>query len=519
MSPLILLIAITVGTVDAPDTLVICPNDFRPALQPWVEYRQKQGHTILVQPPAATSYEIRRQVKRVAKSGQLKNVVIIGDAGDARVRRQYMVPTDYVLAKVNVLFGSTPEISTDNTYADINDDGILDLTIGRIPVDSAAELTRYIDRVMEYESLDNVGAWRRKINFVAGVGGFGGFIDKLIEQSAKQIITDLVPPEYKTSMTYGSWTSPYCPDPRRFSETAIGRFNEGCMFWVYIGHGSKDALDRVMLPDGRYDILNLQSAQQISAHSGSPIAIFLACHTGASDDECDCLTEELLRLQRGPIAVISSSRVSMPYAMSVMSLEMMDGFFNQKIETLGELVLYAKQNMMAQPKLADPYRALVELMGLAFSPKPELLAEERKEHVYLMHLFGDPLLRLQRPAKIELDSPAVSVAGDRITVKGNASADGQLVIDICYKRDRYRKRPPRRKEYDSSPATFAHYQLIYNQIQQLVCTEKTIDVKAGEFEVQLDVPPDASGDCFVRAMLLADETFALGSTKIFVNAR
>ena len=45
-------------------------------------------------------------------------------------------------------------------------------------------------------------------------------------------------------MTYASLASPYCPDPRKFHDTTIGRFNEGCLFWVYIGHGHPTGLDR-----------------------------------------------------------------------------------------------------------------------------------------------------------------------------------------------------------------------------------------------------------------------------------
>ena len=143
-------------------------------------------------------------------------------------------------AKVNVLFGSEPEIATDNTFADLDGDGLPELAIGRLPADSKAEVERFVARVIEYEQDNSPNQqWRRNVNFVAGVGGFGGVIDNVIEQTTKQIITDLVPCDCQTSMTFGCWRSPYCPDPRRFSETAIRRFNEGCLFWVYIGHGSE----------------------------------------------------------------------------------------------------------------------------------------------------------------------------------------------------------------------------------------------------------------------------------------
>ena len=169
-------------------------------------------------------------------------MVLVGDCEDENAQPQRLVPTDYVDAKVNVRFGSEPEIATDHTFADLDGDLVLDLNIGRMPVDTAGELTDFIDRVIRYESKASLGPWQRRVNFVAGVGGFGQMLDKVIEQSVKKIVTDLVPSQCDVSMTYGSWRSPYCPDPTRFSDTAISRFNQGCQFWVYLGHGQRLSL-------------------------------------------------------------------------------------------------------------------------------------------------------------------------------------------------------------------------------------------------------------------------------------
>lgn len=503
----------------APDTLVICPIDLQPGLANWVEYRRRQGHRIRVQPPSSTAVGIRRQVRSMARLGHLQHLVIVGDAADPRLPAQRLVPTDYVPAKVNVHFGSEPEISSDNTYADLDGDGVPDLTLGRITVDSNDELRRYVQRVIEYESGGAAGDWMRRMNFVAGVGGFGQLVDRMIEQSTKRIITDLVPPAYETSMTYGSWSSPYCPNPERFSDTAIERFNEGCLFWCYIGHGSQRRLDRVMLPDRRCEILDCERVRMLNARQGAPIAVFLACYTGAIDGPEDCLSEEMLRQPQGPIAVISSTRVAMPYAMALLSLELLDGYFHGSSETLGQLMLEAKQKLVRNPERPDRYRQLVEAMGQAFSPKPELLDAERREHVHLMHLWGDPLLRLQRPQAIQLEIPERVEAGMRLRVRGESPGAGPLTIDICYRRDRYRKRPPRRSDYDPSPEALQRYDEVYRETQQLTCWRTTLEVPAGPFELEAVVPADANGDCFVRAMVDSNTGFALGAAPFFIEPK
>ena len=461
--------------VGQPDVLVVCPERFQPALGKWIEYRTKQGHSIKVLSPAPTAAGVKDQILKIATGGTLKHVFLVGDSGDAQAQNVDLVPTDYVAAKVNVLFGSEPEIATDHTYVDFDQDGIQDLSIGRLPVDSIAEIERFTERVIKYEA-DQSGdqQWRRRINLVAGVGGFGRVIDGMIERTTKQIITDLVPAGYETKMTYGSWSSPYCPDPRRFSDSSIERFNEGCLFWVYIGHGTRHRLDKVYMPDQSHEILNSQTVTKLKCRAGNPIAVFLACYTGANDDPNDCLAETMLRQERGPIAAICGTRVTMPYAMSLLSLEMVHEFFEGEAQTLGQLMMLAKRRMVNGSDNNQEYRHLIEGMGKTFNPLPGMLKEERLEHVQLIHLVGDPLLRLKRPEKIELHSPRQVTQGERIEVEGVVDSPGDVTIELAYQRDRLRYRPPRRKDYDSGERSFAQYQETYEQAQKLVWTTQTV---------------------------------------------
>ena len=517
--PLLVILAAIPATNETKDidTLVICPTDFQLALKPWVEYRKRQGHSIAVRPPSSTVDGIRSLIQEFAESGSLKNVVLVGDSKDEKVARHRLIPTDYIDAKVNVKFGSEPEIATDHTYADLDGDFQLEFNIGRMPVDSADELTAYIDRIIRYESADNKGDWQRRVNFVAGVGGFGQMLDKMIEQTVKKIVTDLIPSECDVTMTYGSWRSPYCPDPRRFSDTAISRFNQGCQFWVYVGHGERRQLDKVRLPDRRIDILNARTVSKLAAEQSSPIAILLSCYSAATDDQKDGLGELMLKQSRGPIGVISSTRVSMPYAMGIFSLEMLDGYYNGDAETFGELVTQSKQKMFKFDENKSRYHHLLSSMGKSFSPEPKLLDDERGEHVHLMHLLGDPLLRLHRPEKLELELPESIVAGEAITVIGIAKAGGTLTVDLSYRRDRFRNRPPRRRSYQPSHEFFAAYQPVYDQTQDLICVQRSIEVTKGPFSITLPIPDDCSGACHVRGMVRGEKFFAIGAMDVDVH--
>ena len=90
----------------------------------------------------------------------------------------------------------------------------------------------------------------------AGVGGFGSVVDSVIESATKRFLTDGIPASYRTSVTYGSWRSPFCPDPRRFHLTTVERMNEGALLISYTGHGQKDGFDQLRFNGKRYPIFS-----------------------------------------------------------------------------------------------------------------------------------------------------------------------------------------------------------------------------------------------------------------------
>src|SRR5690606_8617528 len=149
----------------------------------------------------------------------------------------------------------------------------------------------------------------------------------------------------------------------------------------------------------------------------------------------DCLAEELLRAAGGPAAVLCGSRVTMPYAMAVLGSELMDDYFGSRSETLGELVLATKRRMVADAEAApaqtgNTSRALLDALAKAISPDPELLDEERREHLLLFNLLGDPLLRMPRPKPVQIELPTHVYAGERVPVVFESDVSGECVVEL-----------------------------------------------------------------------------------------
>lgn len=506
----------------AADVLVVCPPEFRPALKPWVRDRSSRGHTFAWISHEGTAEEIRDRIRKAAgPPGRARFLVLVGDADPAMHHdpaiRAVSIPTHFAEARANVPFTKERDIATDNWYADLDDDQLPDLAVGRLPVDTSQELATVVRKILDYERNTDFGAWRRRISFVACPGDFGGLIDSVIEQGARRLTTEGIPPSYATTAMYGHWRSPYCPDPRLFSREALGRINEGALFWVYIGHGHCRTVDHVTLPDRTaHPILRYDDVRTLECRSGQPIAVFLACHTGRFDDPEDSIAEEMLRTPGAPVAIVAATRVTMPYAMTVMGGELMRGYFEQRIETVGELVQEAKRQMVLRPRNTASARVL-DSLAVALNPRSPNPAVERMEHVLLFHLIGDPTMRVPHAEEATIESLDRLTAGGEIVVRCESPLAGTCVVELAPPRDTLPFQPPSRRRFSPSEELLAELHETYRRANEPVLASAVLDVDAGPFEATLQVPSTHIGAGHVRVYIEGRSGYALGSKEVRIE--
>lgn len=509
----------------AVDAVIVAPREFLPPLQPLLDHRQQQGHRFAYLPNTGAAPEIRAGIRRIAAGGRLKYVLIVGDAEPAaRVNPAIAarsVPTHFQTATVNVKWGSEPQIATDNWYADLDDDQLPDLAVGRIPADSPADVTRVVAKILAYERSTDFGPWRQRVNFVAGVGGFSPLLDTVIETATSKLLTSGIPAAYETRMTYGGWRSPYCPDPRLFHAMTVERHNEGCLFWVYIGHGQATELDQVNIPGERFHILSTKDCGELRARSGPPIAVMLACYTAAFDQPQDCLAEQMLKAEGGPLAVYGGSRVTMPYAMAVMGTAMMNEYFQRRPATLGETIVAAKRRMMQ--RIDDPEnpvglnRILLDGLAALMSPNKDELEAERREHLHIFNLLGDPMLRLMHPQVIALNSATEAYPGNRVRVEGRCDISGRGVLELICRRDCQKHQPPNRERFDPTDKALAAYQNVYEESLDRCWARWGLELPAGDFATEIVVPAEAHGPCHLRLIVANENSQAVGATNIYLG--
>jgi hypothetical protein len=517
MSCVLLACLLISADTQPPDAVVIAPREFLLALAPLVEYRERQGHRLAIVDSSGSAEALRAQVQRFA--GSLRYVLLVGDVPAALHARG--VPTHIVPAKVNVAYGSEPHIASDNRYADIDGDDVPDVAVGRITADTPAELARIVAKILAYEQSTDFGPWRQRVNIVAGVGGFNPIVDTVIETATTRLLTSGIPAAYDTRMTYGSWRSPFCPDPRLFHAMTVERHNEGCLFWVYVGHGQARELDRVAIPGERFHILSVEDCRKLHCKSGAPIALMLACYTAAFDQPQDCLAEELLKANGGPVAVYGGSRVTMPYAMGVMGTSLMEEYFGRSHATLGDTILAAKRRMMMPiddpEKPAGINRILLEGVAAVMSPNKEHLEQERREHLHLFNLLGDPMLRLAYPHEVKLAAPREIEPGQKLRIEGTSEIAGQAVLELICRRDCHKQPPPLRERFDPTDKALAAFQPVYERTLDRCWGRWSLNLPAGAFATEVEVPASSVGPCHLRLAVANHESHALGATNLYVR--
>ncbi len=526
----------------APGVIVIRPASWAKALNEWKAYRKLQGHEIYEVDSELGPKNVIAEIKRLADTdtgsttkpatgsttarGPIGYVLILGD-GEMGSNRVGTLPPLYRESTAMVKFGGDAVLATDNPYGDIDGDDSPELAVGRVPADSAESAAAYLARAIAYEQALDYGKWRRDVRVVAGVGGFGKIADSVIEMTTSRFLTDRIPAWADVVMTYASPNSPYCPDPYRFSEATLGQLNSGSMFWVYVGHGHIKHLDYLRVNEKYLNILDSKQVSSVEVSQKPPIAIFLACYTGAFDAREDCISEQLLLHPSGPVACLSATRVTGPYGLASLASGMLDECYVQHTESLGLAIMKAKRRMLvptptldSEESKADPQMQLVTAIATALSPGGHDLLAERLEHVWQMNLLGDPLLRLNHPSIVDLQVTPRAAPGETISINGTASQSGKLHVELSMPRDKTAKDLFIAGQFTDDEAIRQKMQATYAVANERIVIAKDIQLEqAGRFACDLTTDEELpAGRYIVRVFIEGQNACSAGSASTLIRA-
>lgn len=484
---------------DSAHVILVCPPAFTAAMQPWITQRQREGLRITTLQPPASGKDLQTAIKNRA-TDKTRYVLLVGDApviGEA-TDPSCQTPILYSRTTVTAKWGSTPTLSSDMLYGDFDGDLVPEAAVGRLPVDRVSQLKSWITRIFARETSDDFGPWRSRVQVVGGVGGFGIIADSAIESVTRSIVTGMLPTETRTHICYASPGHPFCPNQKSFTRAVLDNYSDGSRFWVYAGHGQVTELDRVAPSLGGKAVLDRESVNKLATTAANaPIAVILACFTGACDATEDSIAEQMVLNDRGPVAVFAGSRITMPYGNTTAAVGLINGVFHQKLPRLGDAWLSALRDM--QTEKTDPNatgRLLIDALATLISPAGTKLPDERREHMLLYNLLGDPTLRFQHPEPLDLKRTTSELDPDGLQLTITSPISGNLLITV---------------DQPLGAVTSG------DANDTLVLQKEAAAVAARVQTLNLQIPTQITGPVVIRAMVSGKDAWASAAIKTILH--
>jgi hypothetical protein len=348
---------------------------------------------------------------------QPKHLLLFGDASyDYKNRIPVFgnyVPTFETQESINKTQGYCTDdffgMLDDNEFMeDITRVNTLDIGVGRIPCNSAAEAKTVVDKILNYESANSYGAWKNNATFSADNLDFGVHLDdaeimsKVTADSFKRAnIYKIYLDAFPLENTAGGARAPQA------SQALSASIYNGTLLVNYNGHGGPNAWCEERLFN-ESEITNYTNINKL------PLFITATCDFAPFDNPAGVSAGERLLIydKGGAIALMTTTQLVYQSENRIMNRDYMS-------------VLYKPMNNGALPSLGDAYRLSKNKTYIG------VIGNFKASNFRKFALLGDPALNLSIPTlKVVVDSlngTALVTLTDTIKALKNCTITGRVL--------------------------------------------------------------------------------------------
>lgn len=225
--------------------------------------------------------------------------------------------------------------------------GLMDIGIGRFPVNTIEQATNAVDKCLFYanNSTVSLGDWRNKLCFVADDGNTNTHF-RQVENQIYPLINKIAP-VYNLNKVYldafkqvATPSGERCPD----ANTAIGKnVGNGALLINYTGHGGETGW-------AEEGILTVREINSWTNYNNMPVFMTATCEFSRYDDPARVSAGELVFLNPvgGGIALFTTTRLANAGTNIELTLYFYDTLFskhNGEYPRFGDVIAYAKNRM------------------------------------------------------------------------------------------------------------------------------------------------------------------------------
>ena len=350
------------------------------------------------------------------------------------------------------------ESTYDEWYVRVaGDDRIPDMAIGRLTVQTAAEADLVVDKLIDYDSELEEGAWRSRVLLIADDlhnSDKPGEVESWFLWDAERMASGFLPARLDLRKLYLAQFPLEGRLKPRARDEFLQRFNEGALIVTYLGHGNWQTLAHEQMFVTSRDLGDVANGSRL------PFMFMAASQVGPFDDPVrSSMPEDLLKLPSGGvIGMISATRVGFHHSNMTLAYMFHDRMYRSERE------------------------AVPVGLGLMEAKQLVQISEIDRVNVQRYSLIGDPAMRLASPRyRVILVAPdtlralgAVHISGRIVDQQGNFANDfnGEVLVNA----------------FDSALASqldgFTYVQLGSPLFRA------NLNVENGRFETEFRVPKD-----------------------------
>jgi hypothetical protein len=386
--------------------------------------------------------------------------------------------------------GAIGAILAESWFVDIDDDFVMDMALGRLPVTTEEELDSVITKIINFDLFGGVPS--QKMNRVGLLAG-----PQAVFKTQMQNYLNIVSPDHiQTDRLYlydANRTGDFDAGVHA-TDTLVKMINDGIFCLNYIGHGGGYTWDNYVLPYSAFNRFMTNNAFIVNS---------MTCFTNTFSND-NALGEMFIRHPRGAVSILSTTGY---------------GWINSNYYIFEKIMQRMFRDNMSH---GQAFRfAMTDYFFSTFGRNANFIDQVdgqtvykyfRKSMFYQMCILGDPSARFPQTQKSEtIDiSPKSVTSGQLVTIEPLQSNIKKGVADIVGARGQSRKFPVKQKialDFINNRASFTmpeYDESMSDGKIQLIYWDDAGNVFTGAEHIAFDAPYIASFTYYPRQPEISD---------------